>query len=378
MEPTLERRGLIDPADRGLSTMSWLRTLVVDDEEPARRSLCKVLERHGHSCTMAMDAHETRTALKEQTFELVLLDINMPGESGLNLVGEILAQYHETAVVMVTAVDEPSLANVAIESGAYGYIVKPFTRNEVLISVANALRRRRLEIENRIHKRELVETIWERTQELWNTIRRIETADVKLRSSFEEMVQRLSLAAEMRDEETAKHIERMSRYSSLLARRAGLDDERCGQILLASRLHDVGKIGVPDRVLRKRGKFTPQEREVMKQHAEVGYRLFEGAEAELLLLAGTIAWTHHERWDGTGYPRGLAGEAIPLEGRVAAVADVFDALMSKRAYKPAMPLGQVLEIMRAGRGRHFEPRLVDLFLEPLDEVLAISMEFPDD
>lgn len=192
------------------------------------------------------------------------------------------------------------------------------------------------------------------------------------------MVRRLSLAAELRDEETAKHIERMSRYSALLARRASLDEEKCAQILLTSRLHDVGKIGVPDRVLRKRGRFTPQDREIMERHAEVGYRLFEQAEAELLMLAGTIAWTHHERWDGSGYPRGLTREGIPLEGRIAAIADVFDALMSKRPYKQALPLGQVLGMMRENGGTHFDPHLTNLFLDPLDEVLGITQQYGDE
>lgn len=357
--------------------MEITRVLIVDDEEQVRRSLVRLLERQGHSCAAAADAKEAAAALKEREFELVLCDVKMPGESGLELASGILAQFPDTAVVMVTAVDDPALASIAIDAGAYGYIVKPFTRNEVLINVANALRRRRLELDNRTHREQLAETIRERTAELWNTVRRLDKADTQLRSAFEEMIRRLSLAAELHDEETARHIERMSRYSALLARRAGLDSERCEQILLASRLHDVGKIGVADRILRKRGKFTPEEFEVMKRHAEVGHDLFADTDAELLQLSGTIAWTHHERWDGSGYPRGLSGEAIPVEGRIAAVGDVFDALLSKRLYKPPMPLGQAVDVMREGRGKHFDPALLDVFLGLLDEVLAITEKYAD-
>jgi putative two-component system response regulator len=273
---------------------------------------------------------------------------------------------------MVTGEDDLALAEVALSAGAYGYVIKPFTSNEILIQVSSALRRRTLEIENRAHRGELVDAVRTRTEELWNSVRSLENKDVRLRAAIEETVLRLSLAAELRDKDTGAHIERVSRYAGLLAERAGLEPERCAEIGLASRLHDAGKISLPDRILRKQGKFTPEEFEIMKGHAESGYRLFAGSAAELLLLAGSIAWTHHERWDGSGYPRGLAGRDIPIEGRIAAIADVFDALMSKRPYKPAFPLGKVLELMREGLGTHFDPELGAMFIDSLDEVLEIS------
>jgi putative two-component system response regulator len=229
-----------------------------------------------------------------------------------------------------------------------------------------------LEQEDRANRRQLIEAVRDRTADLWNTVRRLERADDQVRSSIEEMLRRLSLAAELRDNETALHIERMSRYAELLATKLGLSEERSAEILLACRLHDVGKIGIPDRILRKKGPFTAAEFDVMKGHADIGYRLLAGSDAALLRLAGEIARTHHERWDGSGYPRGLTGEAIPLEGRIAAVADCFDALMSKRSYKPALPFEQVIRIMRDGRGTQFDPRLLDLFMGSLDEFLAVA------
>ncbi|MEX2556477.1 MAG: HD domain-containing phosphohydrolase [Actinomycetota bacterium] len=349
-----------------------IRTLVIDDEELVRRSLVRLLERNGHSCIQAEDATAARSAFSSRDFDLVLCDIIMPGESGLDFVQQLLSEHPETAIIMVTGVDDPAQAGVAIETGVYGYIVKPFRRNEVLINVDNALRRRRLEVENRLQRHQLVETVRDRTADLWNSVRQVERADNSLRSSIEEMVRRLSMAAEVRDFETAGHIERMSSYAGFLAGKMGLEPERCAQIHLASRLHDVGKISIPDRVLQKKGRFSEADHEVMKQHSEVGYRLLTGTNAGLLDLAADIALTHHERWDGRGYPKGLAGEAIPIEGRIAAVADCFDALSSKRSYKPAFPLGQVVEIMREGRGTQFDPRVLDLFLDSLNDVMAIA------
>ena len=352
-------------------------TLVVDDEDAIRHTVARTLAAQGHACVQAAGANEARVALQAQHFDLVLCDVNMPGESGLDLVKHVLKTYQDTAVVMITGVDNPAIARIALEAGAYGYVVKPFTSNELAINAANALLRRRLEIESHAQRGDLVRAVRERTENLWNAVRRLETSDATLRSSIEETVLRLSLASELHDEQTARHVERMSRYSELLARKAGMENEQCQEILLASRLHDAGKLGVPDRVLRKRGNYTTDEFETMKQHAEAGHSLFAGSSAKLLVLAGLIAWTHHEWYDGSGYPRGLRGEEIPIEGRIAAVADVFDALISKRPYKPAFPIGKVVEDMRAQRGTHFDPALLDSFLGSLDEVMAIASEFPN-
>lgn len=349
-----------------------VNVLIIDDEEPVRRSLVRLFEREDYRCQGAASASGARRQLAANAFDLVLCDVNMPGESGLDLVRFISERYPEIAVVMVTGVDEPDIAGIAIEAGAYGYIVKPFTRNEILIGVTNALHRRRLESEARAHRNDLAQTVRERTEDLLRSYQTLEQADLRLRASVEEIVERLSLAAEARDPETSGHIERMSRYSELLAREMGLDNERCVEILLASRLHDVGKIGIPDRVLQKKGKFTPADFDIMKRHSQLGHDMFANTDAGLLQLAGTIALTHHERWDGGGYPRGLAGEDIPLEGRIAAVADVYDALSSRRTYKPAWPLGKVVETLREGKGTAFDPGLVDLFIARLDVVVAIG------
>ena len=351
--------------------ISPAKLLIVDDEEPVRRALQRILERNGYECTVAEDVTEARSALATDRFALVLSDVNMPGESGLDLVTSIVAEYPDIATVMCTGLDDADLARAAIDIGAYGYIVKPFEPNEILIAVMNALRRRELEIENRNHRDHLEDMVKSRTSELWTAISDLERAQKEIRVSREETIQRLSIAAEFKDSETAAHIRRMSLYCSMLAERLGEDSSRCEQLRLASQMHDVGKIGIPDNILSKPGSLTPDEWTIMKQHAEIGYRILSNSTSELLVLAATIALTHHERIDGTGYPRALVEDEIPFEGRVAAVADVFDALTTNRVYRKAFDLGEALEIMREGKGDHFDPRILDCFFDSMDRVLGI-------
>jgi putative two-component system response regulator len=193
----------------------------------------------------------------------------------------------------------------------------------------------------------------------------------ELRRSRQETVERLAKAIEMRDSETGEHVNRMALVASHLGRWLGLDPERVLLLRAAAPMHDVGKIATPDQVLQKRGPLTVEERAVMELHASVGHQILDGSDSELLRMAASIALTHHERWDGDGYPQGLVGEEIPIEGRIVAVADVFDALLSDRCYRPAMSLEEALTVMREGRGSHFDPRVVDVLLEHLEEVIAL-------
>ena len=347
------------------------RILIVDDEDQIRTLLARLLGAQGYDCITAESAAAGRRALKEGPVALVLSDVNMPGESGIDFTKEVLAQYPDTAVVMVTGMDDRSYAQVAIDSGAYGYILKPFKPNELIINVGNALRRRALEIENRGHRERLEQTVLERTSALRDTIAQLESSDLELRRLREETIRRLSWAAEFRNQETGEHIVRMSLYCALLARLAGLDVERTEDIRIASPMHDVGKIGIPDQILLKPGRLTDGERRVMEGHTEMGYRILAGSGVELLDLAAQMALTHHERIDGTGYPVGLAGDAIPIEGRICAVADVFDALTSDRVYRPAFQVEEAREMMQKERGTQFDADLLDLFFGSFDDVLAI-------
>lgn len=341
------------------------RILVVEDDPQDRKLLVRLLDGSGYGCTVAGDAPEARRLVARDSFDLVLADVNLPGESGLQLVQHVLGEFPGTAAVMVTGMDDPALANTAIEIGTYGYVIKPFTANEILIAVKNALSRRRLEIENSAQRETLEQIVRARTAALERSAKR-------LKLSREETVRRLSRAVEYRDEETGGHTERMSAYCAMLAAKLGLDVE---SIRIASPMHDVGKVALPDHILLRPGALTPDEREEMERHTWIGHQILSGSGSALLELGATIALTHHEKWDGTGYPRRLAGNAIPLEGQVAAVADVFDALTSDRPYRPAFPIERAVGIMRSESGGHFDPRLVDLFLENVDEIVELRERY---
>jgi putative two-component system response regulator len=265
---------------------------------------------------------------------------------------------------MVSGADDPALTDAALALGAYGYIVKPFRDAEVYIAIANALRRRRLEIENREHRDRLEQLVAERT--------------AALQRSREETIYRLARAAGFRDLETGQHLERVSRYCSLIATRLGLPRERVELLRIASPLHDIGKIAIPDQILRKPGRLNADEQRVMRMHPELGHQMLAGSEEPLLDLAAAVALTHHERFDGKGYPHGLAGEQIPIEGRILAVADVFDALSTDRVYRPAYELEAALTVLRSGRGTKFDPVVIDAFLTALGDVVNVKETFRDD
>jgi putative two-component system response regulator len=341
------------------------RILVIEDDPQELELLIRMLDRAGYLCAAAADAKEARRLAAEEQFDLVLADVNLPGESGLQFVQHVLGEFPQTAAVMVTGMDDPALAGAAIEIGTYGYIMKPFTSNEILIGVKNALSRRSLEIENDAQRETLEQIVRARTAAL-------ERSATRLKLSREETVRRLSRAVEYRDEETGGHTQRMSAYCAMLAGKLGLDVE---SIRIASPMHDVGKVALPDHILLRPGALTPDERQEMERHTLIGHQILSGSGSALLELGATIALSHHEKWDGSGYPHRLAGNAIPLEGQVAAVADVFDALTSHRPYRRAFPIDEAVDIMRSERGRHFDPRLVDLFLENVDEVTELRERY---
>jgi putative two-component system response regulator len=346
--------------------------LVVDDDAAIRRLIARIFERRELRCLEAEDARSALDLAEKLEFSLVTCDINMPGGSGLGLVREIRARYPDTAVVMVSGTGDPETAASASELGAFGYVIKPFDANALLIAADNALRRRDLEIENRQHRERLETLVTERTAELAATIDRLSRTEQALRDSQEEAIQRLAYAAEFRDPATGAHISRMSRISELLARQLGETEERAELIRIASPMHDIGKIGVSDEILRKSGTLTKVEMDEMKRHPTIGGEILAGSDSELLRLGASIALTHHERWNGTGYPRELSGTGIPLEGRIVAIADVFDALTSERSYKPAFEVDRAIAMMTEERGNHFDPDLLDVFISVTDEVVEVT------
>ena len=357
--------------------LAGARVLVASDDSAACSGLASLLTDNGYSCTVVDDVGEARSFLEQDDFALVLMDMDLPGLGGLGLLMEVTQTYPNSAVFMLAGLDDPNLVTNALELGAYGYMVKPVEHNEVLINVTSALRRRNLEIENRHQREELEQLVRTRTEDLRNAIARLQLAEKELLNSREETIERLSIAGEFRDNETHKHIKRMSGYCEVLARGSGLEPEHCDMIRVASQLHDVGKIGIPDQILTKHGPLTDEERAIMQQHTENGYRILAGSNSEVLTIAASIALTHHERFDGGGYPRGLSGESIPLEGRIVAVADVFDGLTSDRVYKKAVPLEAAMTVIKGESDRQLDGDLVDLFLSSMDYILPIRDQYKD-
>jgi putative two-component system response regulator len=346
------------------------KILVVDDEQPLRRWSERILHNHGYECEGASDAEEARERLEDSAFQLALLDINMPGESGMHLLSHISSDHPDCAAVMVTGDDSVALAMSAIEHGAYGYIIKPVEAGELLINVANALHRRRLELETRQLLERIRQTASERSEQLEQALQDLRLSETRVSSSQAETIFQLARIVEFRDEQTGMHLRRMSAYCKILADKIGLSDEQCEHLRLASQLHDVGKVAVPDSILLKHGKLTDEEFETIKTHAEIGHAMLAGSRSEIVQLGAVIAQSHHEWWDGSGYPYGLVGQAIPREGRIAAIADVFDALTTDRVYRSAFPPKVAVQMMEAERGTHFDPELLDIFLNALPEVEA--------
>ena len=353
------------------------KVLIVDDDEVFRRTTQRLLQSHGYSCVVAANSAEARAVLDaEQDVAVVLCDIKMPGRSGMELLSELTTDFADLAVVMTTGIDDPAVAEAAFSFGAFGYLVKPFDVNELLINLAGALRRRELESRQRDLVRTLEETIT-RTRVLGGVLDGVEDRSAASLLDSEEMSERLSRAVSLRDEETGRHIERMSRYAVVLADAVGFDRLSSEDLRLATALHDVGKIGVPDGILLKPGSLSSVEYTAMQRHAQIGYQLLAGSTSELLRVAADIALSHHEWWDGSGYPRGLQGTEITEESRIAAITDVFDALTSNRVYRPGVSFDDAVAVMRDLRGRQFEPRLLDAFFASMTDIASIRDAYPD-
>jgi putative two-component system response regulator len=351
--------------------------LIVDDEPEVMGLFREVLEVRGHSVEEAFDVVEARKRLADAGFDLVLCDINLPGETGLTLVRQVAGELPDTAVVIVTAVDQTALAEEALGLGACGYLVKPCRTNDLVISVAAGLRARDLSRNARLHVEELESKVLHRTMALHEAVQLLEASTETAGMTLRETADRLVTALTLRSDETAAHIQRMSRYGAWLALASGMTTWSDDEIRVGMMLHDVGKIGVPDSILLKPAMLRGEEYEIVKRHPLLGAKLLSEGHSPVLTMGSEIALTHHERWDGRGYPSGLARDSIPVVGRIAAIADVFDALTSHRVYREALPVERACEIMVGERARHFDPDLLDVFLLSLDEMLLIRDAHPD-
>jgi putative two-component system response regulator len=351
--------------------------MVVDDDPQIRDTTERILKAAQYRVVQAASTAEARSVWDTHHPEVALVDIELGGEPGSALLDELWVRGRETAVIVLTGSDDVDLANESFARGASGYIVKPFTPNEMLMQISSALRRRDLERSAADHVVELERKVIESATGISELRMRLELLSLGTSGADERIVQYLTSAVCLRDDETGRHIERVSVTAAALADWRGFKVDPAPAIRLAAALHDVGKIGIPDWVLLKPGSLTPDERTIIQRHCELGHALLSGSDSPVLRLAASVALNHHERWDGGGYPNRRRGDDIPLEARITSVADVFDALTRDRVYRAALPVETAVDVMMRDRGGLFEPALLDLFLEHLDDVLTLTRDLPD-
>ena len=332
--------------------------LLVDDEEPIRQLLCDILEIEGYNCTKAGDAVEARECLKNGNIELILSDINMPGESGLDFIRYVFDEYHDIAAVMVTAMDDPNLAEAVFEIGVYDYITKPITRSSVLISVSNALHRRQLELSNRAYRDGLEKMVAERTTSLQNITK-------QLRKTIDGIIQTVALTVETRDPYTAGHQRRVADLARAIAIKMKLPDESVEGTYLAGVIHDLGKISIPAEILSKPGSLTTNEFNLIKDHPQSGYDILK--DIEFPWPIAKIVLQHHERIDGSGYPQGLKKGAMLQEAKIIAVADTVEAIASHRPYRPSLGIDIALEEILRNIDTLYDPNVGNTCLKLFSE-----------
>ncbi len=334
------------------------RILVVDDNPTNIQLIAQILRDKDYSVAYATSGEKALSSIEEIDFDLVLLDVMMPGMDGYETCVRIKKQSKNThlPVIFLTAMTDDESIIKGFDSGGVDYVSKPFNRRELLVRIGTHLRLKDYE-DNLEHK---VQSL---TREIEETQR--------------EVVFTMGAIGETRSRETGNHVKRVAEYSYLFAVKYGLCEEDARQLKEASPMHDIGKVGIPDSILHKQGKLTDDEWTIMKTHAQLGYDMLKASDRPILKTAATVALTHHEKFDGSGYPAGMTGEEIPIEGRIVAISDVFDALGNKRCYKNPWEDRDIFDLITSERGKHFDPTLVDLFFNHIDEFLCIRDQLKD-
>jgi len=343
------------------------RVLIVDDRGTARsllEGLARTLE-PGIAVDSFDDPHGALAFMQQVTPDLIITDYRMPGMDGLELTRRVRAGRHlaDVPLIIVTVVEDRQIRYQALENGASDFLNRPIDPQEFRARCLNLLALRRSQKLVAERAKWLEEQVMQATREV--------------RTRERETLLKLAKAGEYRDQDTGNHIIRMAKYARLIAEELQLTTLECDEIEAAAPMHDIGKIGIPDHILLKPGRHTPEEQEIMRRHPAIGYEILAGSPSRYLKLGAIIALGHHEKYDGSGYPYGQAGEDIPLAARIVAIADVFDALTSVRPYKSAWTFDQALDFVKAESGKHFDPACVHAFEKRLDAVTAIMRELTD-
>jgi putative two-component system response regulator len=354
------------------------RILIVDDDEQIREILGEFMKIQGFEYETASDGIEALAKVKLD-IDLVLMDVNMPKMDGYEVIKRIRseAEYRDLPIIMVTSMATQEDRLRAVQAGANDFIAKPIDQIELEVRTVSLLKMKEIQDTIKRHKSELEEKVQQRTTALRKSLDEMVYAQRNTYEAYLDTIRRLAIAAEYRDEGTAAHIMRMSNYAAALAKGLKFPPGKIEIVLHASPMHDVGKIGIPDGILLKKGTLEDKEWEIMRRHTTIGSRILKESNSDFLKAGEVIAASHHEKWDGSGYPNGLKGEEIPRLGRICAVADVFDALTTKRPYKEAFSNEAAFDIIKKGRGTHFDPEVVDIFFEKIEEIINIQNTFQD-
>ena len=347
--------------------------LVVDDQLQNVELLEAQLVPLGYEIIRAANGKDALTIITGNEIDLMLLDIMMPGMDGFEVIRRVRqgTKTRLLPIILVTALRETEDRIKGIEAGCDDFISKPVDKMELFARVRSLLKVKDYNDLMLNYRKELESEVTARTEQLKKALERIKTASL-------DTIYRLSVASEYKDKDTGAHIKRMSRYSVAVARRMGLDENTIETILYSAPMHDLGKIGIPDQILMKPAILDPAEWKIMKMHTVIGAKILQGSDAEFIKSGESIALSHHEKWDGSGYPNGVKGQEIPIAGRIVAIADVFDALTSKRPYKEPFTIEKSLAIVKEGRGTHFDPDVVDAFFDIQEEILNIKKQYNED
>src|SRR5271169_877179 len=348
-------------------TMLEERILVVDDDASIREIISSMLTHAGFECRAVTSGQDAIAALQtDGNYGLLLSDLAMEGMDGLVLLERVRKLHPEIPVVMVTAIHDISVALAAIRSGAYDYLLKPFEREQLLATVRRALENRRLKLENLSYQNKLEALVSARTELLQRAMAELERAMAELERSYDITLEALGDALDLKDAETEGHSKRVTAFTIAIARAMELPHDDVRVIARGAFLHDVGKMAIPDAILRKPGRLTPEEQMLMREHALLGYQMLR--RIPFLREAANIVYSHQEQFDGGGYPRGLKGEQIPLGARIFAVADTFDAITSDRPYRAAQSISAARREIQRYAGRQFDPKVVETFLSISEEL----------